>query len=148
MRIGFVRTTGIGAALAVGLTSLMLAAADPVADRQAAMKDVGQSMKDAAGLNSPATFDAAKVKAVMGKVAADAKKAITLFPAGSDTDAKSQALPTVWSANADFTKRMTDLAALATTASNAADAAAYAPAFKAVGATCKSCHDTYRKKPS
>jgi cytochrome c556 len=38
------------------------------------------------------------------------------------------------------------LQALATTAGNATDAATYKPAFSAVGATCKSCHDVYRKK--
>lgn len=148
MRIGFLRAATVGATLAVGLSSLMIAGADPVADRQALMKEVGQSMKDAAGINSAATFDAAKAKAIMGKVAADAKKAAGLFPAGSGTDAKTLAAAKVWEDNADFTKRLTELTALATTASGAADVATYGPAFKAVGATCKSCHDIYRKKPS
>ena len=114
MRIGFLRTGAIGAALAVGLSSLMIASADPVADRQAAMKDVGQKMKDAAALNSAATFDAAKAKATMGGVAADVKKAAALFPAGSGADAKTLAAPKIWEDNADFTKRMNELATLAT----------------------------------
>jgi cytochrome c556 len=149
MRIGgFVRAAAVGATLAVGLSSLMLAGADPVPDRQAAMKDVGQQMKDAAGLNSAATFDAAKAKTLMGAVAADVKKAAGLFPAGSGADPKTLAAPAIWENNADFTKRLTDLAALATTASNATTFEAYGPAFKSVGATCKSCHDIYRKKPN
>lgn len=148
MRIGFLRAATVGATLAVGLSSLMLAGADPVADRQAVMKEVGQSMKDAAGINSAATFDAAKAKSIMGKVAADAKKAAGLFPAGSGTDAKTLAAAKIWEDNADFTKRMNELATLATAAGGAADVATYGPAFKAVGATCKSCHDIYRKKPS
>jgi len=149
MRVGgLVRAAAVGATLAVGLSSLMLAAADPVADRQAAMKDVGQQMKDAAGLNSAATFDAAKAKTLMGAVAADVKKAAGLFTAGSGADPKTLAAPSIWENNADFNKRLTELTTLATTAGNATTAEAYAPAFKAVGATCKSCHDIYRKKPS
>ena len=148
MRIGFLRTATVGAALAVGLSSLMIAGADPVADRQAVMKDVGQKMKDAAGLNSAATFDATKAKATLGGVAADVKKAAALFPAGSGTDAKTLAAAKIWEDNADFTKRMNELVSLATEAGNAATFEAYGPAFKKVGATCKSCHDIYRKKPS
>lgn len=144
MRAGkFLRTAAIGAGLAIGVSSVALAG--PVEDRQAAMKAIGQSMKDGAALARPDTFDAAKAKAAMGGVAASAKKAATLFPAGSGADPKTNAKPDVWANSADFSKRLADLAALATTASNAADAATYAPAFKAVGATCKSCHDVYRK---
>jgi cytochrome c556 len=110
------------------------------------MKAIGQAMKDGAGLNSAATFDAAKAKAAMGAVATAATKAGTLFPAGSGTDPKTAADPKIWDNNADFQKRLTELATLATTAGASADAAAYGPAFKAVGATCKSCHDVYRKK--
>lgn len=136
------RASTVGVALAVGLSSLSLAAADPVADRQQLMKDIAQSMKEASGLNSPATFDAAKAKTVFGKVAADAKKTATLFPAGSTSNGAN---PKIWENNADFTKRMGELVTLATAASGVTDAAAYGPALKAVGANCKSCHDIYRK---
>jgi cytochrome c556 len=141
----FLRAAAV-AAMAISLSSFALAVAGPVEDRQETMKAIGQSMKDAAGLNSPATFDAAKTKTVMGAVAASAKKASTLFPPGSDADAKTAADPKIWTDNADFMKRLTELGTLAAAAGNAADAAAYKPAFAAVGATCKSCHDIYRKK--
>ena len=139
------RTTALSVGLAIGLSSAVIALAGPVEDRQATMKSIGQSMKDASALNSATTFDAAKAKALMGAVAASAKKAATLFPAGSGADPKTAAKPAVWDNNADFTKRLTDLSGLATTASNATTFEAYGPAFKAVGATCKSCHDVYRK---
>ena len=146
MRRPSLRTIAIGAVLAIGVSSLAVAVAGPVEDRQADMKAIGQSMKDGAGLNSAATFDAAKAKAAMGAVAVAAKKAGTLFPAGSGADPKTAADPKIWENNADFQKRLTELATLATTAGAATDAAAYSTAFKAVGATCKSCHDVYRKK--
>ncbi len=41
---------------------------------------------------------------------------------------------------------MTELATLADKASKAKTADEYKTGFQAVGATCKSCHDLYRKK--
>ena len=144
--MSFLRATATAAALAVGVSALGVAVAGPVEDRQADMKAIAQAMKDGAGLNSAGTFDAAKAKATMAKVADAAKKAGTLFPKGSDADPKTAADAKVWSDSADFNKRLTELATLATAAGNAPDVATYGPAFKAVGATCKSCHDVYRKK--
>lgn len=137
---------GVSVALALAVTA---AAATPTEQRQATMKAIGQSMKDGAAFNSANTpYDAAKVKAIMGGLAASAKKLHTLHPAGSGSDPKTAALPVIWTRKADFDRRIDELARLADTASKATTAAAYKPAFMAVGATCKSCHDVYRKKPS
>ncbi|MBI1358705.1 MAG: cytochrome C [Alphaproteobacteria bacterium] len=142
----FIRALAAAAVMTAGLSSLAVASADPVSERQDTMKSIGQAMKDGVGLTAPATFDAAKAKAAMGTVAADAKKLSTLFPAGSDTDPKTAADPKIWQNSDDFNKRLVELATLATTAGNATSLDDYRPAFKAVGATCKSCHDVYRKK--
>lgn len=141
----FLRAAAV-AAMALGVSSLALAVAGPVEDRQEVMKGIGLSMKDAVALNTPASFDAAKAKALMGAVAASAKKAGGLFPAGSDADPKTLADPKIWTDNADFNKRLTELATLATAAGNAADAASYKTAFGDLNKSCKSCHDVYRKK--
>lgn len=140
------RMLTVGAVLAVGLSSLAIAAAGPVDDRQNDMKAIGQAMKDGAGLKAPTTFDAAKVKVTMGAVVDAAKKATTLFPAGSGADPKTAADPKIWENNADFLKRLAELQTLATAAGNATTLDEYKPAFAKVGATCKSCHDVYRKK--
>jgi cytochrome c556 len=140
------RVIAVSVVLAIGVSSLAIAVAGPVEDRQGDMKAIGQAMKDGGGLTAPATFDAAKAKAAMGVVADTAKKASALFPAGSGADPKTAADPKIWENNADFLKRLTELQTLATTASNATTVDAYKPAFSAVGATCKSCHDVYRKK--
>ncbi len=140
------RSLAVGAVLALGVSSLAIAVAGPVEDRQSDMKAIGQAMKDGAGLNAPTAFDAAKAKLAMSAVADSAKKAVSLFPAGSGVDPKTAADPKIWENNADFLKRLAELQTLATTASNATTVEAYKPAFTAVGATCKSCHDVYRKK--
>jgi cytochrome c556 len=137
---------GLGAALAVAGVAVSQQGASPVEQRQAVMKHVGQEMKEAAGLTSPATYDAAKAKAVMDGVAADAGKLKGLYPAGSGADPKTAADPKIWQNRADFDKRLNELASLAATAGKATTVDAYKPAFGAVGATCKSCHDIYRKK--
>jgi cytochrome c556 len=121
--------------------------AGPVEQRQATMKHVGQQMKQAAAFTSPATpFDAAKVKALMDGVAADATKLKGLYPAGSGADPKTAADPKIWQDKPDFDKRLGEMARLASLAGAATSTDAFKPAFSAVGATCKSCHDIYRKK--
>jgi cytochrome c556 len=137
-----------GACLALSVAFAAVSAGNPVEDRQATMKAVGQAMKEGAGVNSPATFDAAKAKTLMDGVAADAKKLHGLYPAGSDKDPKTAADPKIWDNKADFDKRLTEMATLASTAGKATTADAFKPAYAAVGATCKSCHDLYRKKKS
>jgi cytochrome c556 len=82
----------------------------------------------------------------MDAVAASAKKLHTLYPAGSGADPKTAADPKIWDNKADFDKRLTEMATLATAAGKATSADTFKPAFAAVGATCKSCHDVYRKK--
>jgi cytochrome c556 len=136
-----------GSALAVAVAGVAVSAGNPVADRQAVMKAVGQAMKDGAGFATGQTaWDAGKVKAAMDGVAANSRKAKALFPAGSGADPKSSADPKVWTAKADFDKRMTEMATLATAAGQAKDTASFKTRFQALSATCKSCHDIYRKK--
>jgi cytochrome c556 len=138
--------TAGGAALALSLGFAAVSAGNPMDERQATMKAVGQSMKAGAGLNSPATFDAAKARTAMDSVAAAAKKLKSLYPPGSGSDPKSAADPKVWENKADFEKKLAEMGAAATAAGKATTAEAYKPAYAALGATCKSCHDIYRKK--
>ncbi|MFI4966122.1 MAG: c-type cytochrome [Caulobacterales bacterium] len=136
-----------GVGLALGMTCVAVSAGNPVEARQAAMKQVGQTMKQASAYTSAQTpFDAAKVEGLMDGVAANAKKLKGLYPAGSGTDPKTSADPKIWQNKADFDKRLTEMASLAAAAGNAKDTNAFKPAFKALGETCKSCHDVYRMK--
>ena len=138
----------LGAGLAFGVTCAAISADNPVEERQATMKAVGQSMKEAAAINTPATFDAAKAKTAMDAVAASAKKLHGLYPAGSDKDPKTAADPKIWENKADFDKRLAEMGTLASAAGKTTTAETFKPAYVAVGATCKGCHDLYRKKKS
>jgi cytochrome c556 len=135
-----------GAVMALGAATVAVSAGSPMEERQATMKQVGQAMKESAAINSPATFDAAKAKTLMDTVGAAAKKLHGLYPPGSGADPKSAADPKIWENKADFDKRLTEMGALAAAAGKTTSADTFKPAFSALGATCKSCHDIYRKK--
>jgi cytochrome c556 len=138
---------GAGGALVLAMASVAVSAGSPMEERQATMKQVGQTMKESAAFASPqTTFDAAKVKGLMDGVAASAKKLHGLYPAGSGADPKSAAAPKIWENKADFDKRLSEMAALASAAGKTTSQETFKPAFAALGATCKSCHDIYRKK--
>ena len=107
---------------------------------------VAHHMQRAGYATGQAPFDAAKVKGHMGGIAAAGKKLQGLYPAGSGGDPKSSADPKIWTNKADFTKRLTEMSTLATKAGAAKSADEFKPAFSALSATCKSCHDIYRKK--
>jgi cytochrome c556 len=139
-----------GVTLSLAIASVASAAGNPVADRQAAMKLIAQSMKEASGFASgQKPFDAALVKSTLGQVSAATVKLHKLFPATSAADPKSASDPKVWASKADFDKRLTDMGSLAATAGKATSPETLKPALGALGASCKSCHDIYRmKKPA
>ncbi|MEZ5562741.1 MAG: cytochrome c [Gammaproteobacteria bacterium] len=71
-----------------------------------------------------------------------------LFPAGSGTG-DTDALPLIWQEQARFAELLTaseKSTADLRTAVAAGDKAATMKAFKAVGESCKGCHDRYRKE--
>lgn len=137
-----------GASLSLTLACLATAATSPLEERQATMKHIGAAMKESSGLASGKTpWDAAKAKAVMAGVAADAARLHGLFPAGSD-QGKTGALPKIWEDKADFDKRLTALGEDARSAGEASDAVAFKAGVIKLGKNCKSCHDVYRKPQS
>jgi cytochrome c556 len=145
--------TFLPAAAGLGLSLILAAAAtgagNPIEARQATMKHIGQTVKEASAyMTGKEAWDGAKVKALMASVSADAKKAHGLFPKGSDKGDKTEALPKIWENKADFDKKLDELAAAATAAGKSANADEFKTSFKAIGGTCKSCHDVYREKKS
>jgi cytochrome c556 len=143
--VAWAAVAGIG--LAFTITCVAASAGNPMDERQATMKQVGQTMKEASAYTSAQTpFDAAKVKALMDGVAGNAKKLHGLYPAGSGADPKSAADPKIWENKADFDKRLTEMGSLAVAAGKTSSADTFKPAFSALGGSCKSCHDIYRKK--
>jgi cytochrome c556 len=133
------------ATLAAGAVST--AADDPVVARHHAMEGVGDAMKALGAMaQQKAPFDAAVVKKNAGVIAENLKSASTLFPPGSQTSPamKSRAKAEIWAEGSDFQKLLKEGQDAAAALQQVADPAALGPAVKALGGSCKSCHDKYR----
>ncbi len=135
-------------AIALGVAGAVSAAAgpDPVKARNDAMEDVGRAFKKIAAIaKKQAKFDAAVVKTNSEIVAAKLTACLTLFPPGSETGSvKSLAKPECFSDAAGLAAGLKASAAAAEGLSKVTDEAAFLPAFKAAGDSCKGCHDKYR----
>ena len=130
------------------LTHLASAAdADPIADRQKLMKGIADATKAAAEMVQGKTaWDAAAAKAAMATIAANSEIFPTLFPAGTETGGDTEAAPKIWQTKADFDAISAKMASAAQAAGTAADGGldAFKPAFGAMAANCKACHQDYR----
>jgi cytochrome c556 len=140
--------------VAAGLASAALAQAPSVADqikaRQAGMKSVGAAFK---GIRDQmaGTPDAAAVKRHAAVLAGHAPKIVGWFGPGTATapGVKTAALPAIWTRNTDFRKAAAafDGEARKTLAlANAGDMAGVGGQVRALGGTCKGCHDDFKAK--
>jgi cytochrome c556 len=107
-----------------------------------AMKTMGEQLRSGAP-------DAAVLKRNAAVVTATAPKVKTWFPAGSGTG-KTDALPAIWTDNATFLKLAANFETEAKkfgAIANAPtlDVAAFGGQMRAVGGTCKACHDKFKK---
>lgn len=134
-----VATLGLGTATA----------GDPAADRQAMMKNVGASMRVAAGMvKGKIPFDALAAELAMRTMNSTALAYPAMFPKGSESGADTEAAPAIWSDSAGFAASSAELASASLAAAEAAKggADAFKGAFGAVGKTCKGCHEKFRIK--
>ena len=124
----------------------LAAGPDPVKARNDAMEDAGKAFKAMAAIaKKQAPFDAAVVKKNADVVAARLNACQALFPPGSEKGSmKSLAKPECFSDAAGLAAGLKASAAAAEALSKVADEAAFLPAFKAAGDSCKNCHDKYR----
>ena len=133
------------------MLSIGLAHADPIAERQALMKDMGRAVGSVAKIaQGQQEFDAAKVNAAFETLAADAQKidADALFPEGTETGGDTEASPKIWEDRADFVAQIDKFKAdtAAAVEANPQDLASFQTQFKSVAANCASCHQSYRVK--
>ena len=135
-------------AMALGAAWTVSAAAgpDPVKARNDAMEDAGKAFKAMGAIaKKQATFDAALVKKSSEIVAAKLAACSTLFPPGSEKGSvKSLAKPECFSDAAGLAAGLKASIGTAEALSKVTDEAAFLPAFKAAGDSCKGCHDKYR----
>lgn len=141
--VGLVGLGLAGAALAQG-------SADVIKTRQAGMKAVGAGFK---GLMDQmrGTPDAATVQRHAAAIAAHSPKVPGWFGPGTAAapGLKTAARPEIWTKTAAFRKAAADFDAQAQrmlTLANAGDTAALGPQLRALGGTCKTCHDSFKRK--
>jgi len=125
----------------------VVAQTDVIQQRQTLLKQFGAVTKPVGGMLRGGTpFDLATVQTALDTYAKSAKALPDLFPAGSDTG-DTDALPTVWTKNAEFKALFVKLASDATAARAViTDEASFKANFPGVIKNCGTCHDTYRKK--
>jgi cytochrome c556 len=125
--------------------------ADPIATRQALMKqngkDIGAAMKMVKG-EEP--FDAAKAQAIFTNMNSVAMKFGNHFPAGSNTGGNTEAAPAIWEKPAEFKAAVAKFQAdtKAAMAAKPATLDAFKAQFGTVAGNCRSCHEGFRIKKS
>jgi cytochrome c556 len=141
--------------LAISVLALGSAAAsaDPIADRQALMKERGKIVGGLVKVvKGEQPFEAAAVLDALKQLEANAEKfdAEKLFPAGSEQGGETTASPKIWEDmagfKADADKLLTDVKAAV--ASPPADVDALKAQVGTLGSDCGACHQTYRIKKS
>ena len=143
----------VAAAVAVGGLSVAVAQSAPVefiSARQDGFKRIGKDM-EAIKKGLDAGGDLTALAANAQDISAWGQKIATMFPPGSDTGAKTAALPAIWAEKAKFDAGATALSAEAdklAAALKGNDAAAAGAAFQATGAACGACHRSYRQRQS
>jgi len=142
-------------AVALAIPALVQAAApSPVFKlRHDNFERMGRAMK--------ATFDQFKkptpsipaIQASAKVLATSAVKVMGHFPKGTgpESSRKTEALPAIWERPADFAAaadRLVDATKAFQLAATTGDITKIKPAAGAVGASCKNCHDSFRKAKS
>jgi cytochrome c556 len=143
--------------LILALTAATLVAAPALAQtrtpvqqaRHDGFEELGKAMKAMGDQLRGGSPDAAVLKRNAAVVTATAPKVKTWFPRGSGTG-KTDALPAIWTDNATFMKLAANFEAEAKkfgAIANAPtlDVAAFGGQMRAVGGTCKACHDKFKK---
>lgn len=134
-------------AAAALLSSVSVAAADPIETRQALMSANGAAAK-AAGEMAKGNIDfntdvAALALATFAAVSLSFRE---FFPEGSETGHDTRAKAAIWEDRAGFMEANEAFAedAAAAVAAKPADLDAFKAAFGSVAENCKACHEKYR----
>lgn len=140
-------TAGLAAAVLCASAALAhQGVKDPqVMARMEAMSAVGDATKIIGQMaKGEVPFDAAKLHAAAAEIAARAAEVPALFESPAD-DPKSEALPAIWERFGDFTDEAKAMEAAARAMSGVTAPDKLAPALRALGATCQSCHEDFRE---
>lgn len=140
------RTLTLAAGLLAAAT-LSVSAQDPIAERQAKMKEMGGAMRVLVPMaRGQADYDAGAALAAFVRMNDAAQGYGDLFPEGSETGGDTRARPEIWTDRQGF-----DAAVLAFDEDLAAAVAAepatldeFRPVFGMVAENCGACHEKYQ----
>jgi len=137
--------------LASSAASIAAIAATPAETQKARhehYEELGEAMKSIRDQSKTDSPDWAAMLKSADVVLAGSKDQIQWFPKGSGPEAgKTRALPEIWTKPADFAaamKMFEERAPALGAAVKAKDLEALDKAFKALGGSCKNCHDSFR----
>ena len=137
----------LAAGAMVAGTTIALAQADVIKQRQENRKETAATMRSIKGVID-AKGDAKTVVPMAAKLKTLENAFDKMFPAGSDKG-ETKALPTVWSDMAGFQAASKAVDAAYDTlavAAGSGDQAALATAFADTGKACGACHEKFRAK--
>jgi cytochrome c556 len=133
---------------AIGVTTVV-AQSDPLTQRKAIMKGVGEQSRVARDMiDGKVPFNADAAKKVFATFEDASAKMPALFPDNSKTG-DTAALPAIWENKSDFTAKFAKLGTDAkAAAAQVKDLDSFKAAMGEVGKNCGGCHQTYRKSQS
>lgn len=138
-------------AAALPVSTLLAAApADPIKARHRNFENMGRATKAVFDQLRKGAPDMRVIQANANALAASAPRVATDFPRGSGPESgrKTHALPAIWQNPAEFSKLANQLTSTTRSLQAAAaggNLAQVKVAAGQVGATCKGCHDQFRK---
>ncbi len=146
LRYGLI-AAGMAAFAMAGTTVVAQSIDDPIAARQALMKDTGAAMGTLGGMvRNEVPFDALAAKMALHTLHATSIGFPMFFPEGSETGGDTEAAPAIWQDKADFEAKAADMTnATAAALENPPESLdAVRTTLRSVGQTCQSCHEAYR----
>lgn len=151
--------TPVPAATASATASAPAAPASPVTpdearkvagERHEGFESIGKAFKTVMDQLKASAPDVAKIQESAGTMNRFAPQVSGWFPAGSGPDVvpKSEALPAIWEKPVEFSaaaQKFVDEAGSFQRIAQSGNVAAIGAAAKALGGSCKGCHETFRK---
>ena len=139
------RSTALALLLSAGLVGTTYAA-DPSADRQNIMKNVGAATGVGGKMmKGEMDFDPVTAQLIFNTMNAAANGYGYLFPEGSETGNETEASPKIWEDRAGFDAAVAKFAA-DTSGIQITDMDSFKAAFGAATKNCGSCHEAFRVK--
>ncbi len=147
MKNTYIKVAAFCVASLMGTTASI--ASDPIANRQAMMKNVGAAMRIAAGMaQGKIPYDGISAELAMRVMNSSASGLSSMFPEDSKTGGDTEAAPKIWEDKAGFDALTAEFQTASAKAAEAAKAGEgdFKAAFGAVAKNCKACHQDYRIK--